>query len=76
MVGVMLRDLGARVSQANNPDWFAPSEPTTEAVRQMGKLAVAMLATSSDADACAVAQKALNMRPKYRYPHQVNAVAL
>jgi hypothetical protein len=67
MVRVMLRDLGARVSRANNPDWFEPSEPTPEAVRQMGKLAVAMLATSSYADASMLAQAELAMWPRDRY---------
>jgi hypothetical protein len=71
MARVMLQHLGTRVSQANNPDWFDPSELTTEATREMGKLALSMLKTTSYADAYAVAQAELAKWPRYRYPHQV-----
>jgi hypothetical protein len=66
-----LDQLRARISQANNPAWFHPAEPTRNAKVKAAQLGLAMLATNSYADASTLAREELAKWPRYRYPHQI-----
>ena len=67
MFRVMASDMLARVSQASNPDWFEPAQPTREAEDEVMKMAYAMEAVDSYADASMIAMKMLARWPVYPY---------
>ena len=67
MICHMIHKLELTVSQAHNPDWYGPAEPTPGAVKAMGKLAVSMLAAGSYATAHEIAQTELAKLPVYRH---------
>jgi hypothetical protein len=69
MIAVHLRDLLARISQANDPDWywFNPAEPIEQAWREAAELCRAMLASDCYGDALQLANAALDKYPPYRY---------
>jgi hypothetical protein len=69
MVTVYLKDLLARISQANDPDWYwvNPAEPIEQAWREAAALCRAMLSSDCYGDALQLANAELDKYPAYRY---------
>jgi hypothetical protein len=67
MLRVVMADMLARVSQADDPTWFEPADPTVRAEDEAVKLAWAMNAVDTYAEASVIAIKMLGEWPKYKY---------
>jgi hypothetical protein len=67
MLRVVMADMLARVSQADDPNWFEPADPTVRAEDETVKMAWAMNAVDTYAEASMVAMKMLGEWQVYRY---------